>query len=123
MKYLHAGVTVRDLERAKRFYGELLGLKEVYRPDLGFPGAWYAIGETQLHLMVPPPDRPAGDPDPEFAGRLRHIAVGVADWESLGRRLRSEGVPVRDSAPSPGGPRRVFVKDPDGNVLELVDDD
>ncbi len=38
-------------------------------------------------------------------------------------RLRTEGVPVRDSAPSPGGPRRVFVKDPDGNVVELVDAD
>src|SRR5438105_4496935 len=43
MKYLHSGVTVRDLERSRRFYGDLLGLKEVDRPDLGFPGAWYEI--------------------------------------------------------------------------------
>ncbi len=121
MKYLHSGVTVRDLERSKGFSGDLLGLKEVDRPDLGFAGAWYAIGDTQLHPMVPPPDRPAGDPDPQFTGRVRHIALGVLGWEALVRPLRQEGVPVRDSVPSPGGPRRVFVKDPDGNVLELVD--
>jgi len=123
MRYLHSGVTVRDLERSKRFYGDLLGLKEVDRPDLGFPGAWYAIGDTQLHLMVPPPDRPAGDPDPQFTGQVRHLALGALGWDALVRRLRTEGVPVRDSAPSPGGPRRVFVKDPDGNVVELVDAD
>ncbi len=123
MKYLHSGITVRDLARSKRFYADLLGLKEIHRPDLGFPGAWYGIGDTQLHLMVPPPDRPAGEPDGPFAGRVRHIAVGVLGWEALVERLRREGVPVRDSAPTPGGPRRVFVKDPDGNVLELVDGD
>ncbi len=36
MKYLHSGVTVRDLERSKRFYGDLLGLKEVDRPTSAF---------------------------------------------------------------------------------------
>jgi len=123
MRYLHSGVTVRDLERSKRFYGDLLGLKEIDRPDLGFPGAWYAIGDTQLHLMVPPPDRPAGDADPQFTGRVRHLALGALGWDALVRRLRTEGAPMRDSAPSPGGPRRVFVKDPDGNVVELVDAD
>lgn len=123
MRYLHAGVTVGDLERARRFYGELLGLKEILRPDFGFPGAWYAVGDLQLHLMVPPEEQPAGDSPTGFAGRVRHLALGVTGWEALVARLRAEGVPVRNSAPAPGYPRRVFVKDPDGNVLELVDDD
>ena len=119
--YLHAGITVRDLERARRFYSDLLGLKEVARPDLGFPGIWYAIGACQLHLMVPPEGWPAGEPDGAFAGRVRHLALGVEGWETLTARLKAEGVPLRESAPTPRGPRRVFVKDPDGNVLELVD--
>lgn len=123
MRYLHAGLTVRDLEQARRFYGELLGLREIHRPDLGFPGAWYGVGEHQLHLMVPPPDRPAGNPDPHFVGRVAHLAFGVPGWEAVVARLRAAGVPVRDAAPAPGYPRRVFVRDPDGNVLELVDGD
>jgi glyoxylase I family protein len=119
--YLHAGITVRDLERSRRFYSGLLGLREVRRPDLGFPGVWYAVGGCQLHLMVPPEDRPAGEPEGPFTGRVRHLALGVEGWEALAARLKQEGVPVRESMPTPGGPRRIFVKDPDGNVLELVE--
>jgi len=122
VSYLHAGITVKDLARARRFYSELLGLKEIARPDLGFPGIWYGIGACQLHLMVPPEGRPAGEPEGPFAGRVRHLALGVEGWEALTARLKAEGVPLRESPPASGGPRRVFVKDPDGNVLELVEE-
>ncbi len=122
VSYLHAGITVRDLARARRFYSDLLGLKEIARPDLGFPGIWYSIGACQLHLMVPPEERPAGEPEGPFAGRVRHLALAVVGWETLTARLKVEGVSLREPAPVPGGPRRVFVKDPDGNVLELVEE-
>ena len=122
VSYLHAGITVKDLARARRFYSELLGLKEIARPDLGFPGIWYAIGACHLHLMVPPEGRPAGEPEGAFAGRVRHLALGVEGWEALTARLKAEGVPLRESPLTPGGSRRVFVKDPDGNVLELVEE-
>lgn len=122
VSYRHAGITVRDLARARRFYSDLLGLKEIPRPDLGFPGIWYGIGACQLHLMVPPEGHLAGEPEGPFAGRVRHLALGVEGWEALTARLRAEGVPFRESPSSPGGPRRVFVKDPDGNVLELVEE-
>ena len=47
----HTSFPVRDLARARRFYGEVLELDEIERPDLGFPGAWYGVlrpwhGET-----------------------------------------------------------------------------
>lgn len=122
VSYRHAGLTVRDLERARRFYSHLLGLKEISRPDLGFPGIWYAVGGSELHLIVPPEGRPVGEPEGAFAGRVRHLALGVEGWEELAARLRAEGVPLRESSPTPGRPRRVFVKDPDGNVLELVEE-
>jgi glyoxylase I family protein len=123
MRYVHCGLTVADIDRSRHFYADLLGLKEVFRPDMGFPGAWYGVGDLQLHLMVPPPGRPVGNPDTQFAGRVNHLAFGVPGWEAVVDRLRAADVPVRDSAPAPGYPRRVFVKDPDGNVLELVDGD
>lgn len=123
MRYLHAGITVRDVARSRLFYEELLGLKPVTRPEMGFPGVWYGVGDLQLHLMVPPEGRPVGESEGPFQGRVRHLALGVSGWESLVARLRTAQVPIRESAPAgPGFPRRVFVKDPDGNVLELVDD-
>ncbi len=119
--YLHAGITVRNLERARRFYSELLGLQEISRPDLGFPGAWYAVGACQLHLIVPPEDHPTGEVPGPFAGRVRHLAFAVSGWKELVKRLKAEGVPLRESPSVPGGSSRVFVRDPDGNVLELVE--
>lgn len=44
-------LTVTDLARAKRFYGDVLGLAELQRPDFDFAGAWYALGDRQLHLI------------------------------------------------------------------------
>lgn len=119
--FLHAGVLVRDLARAKEFYGRLLGLSEIPRPDLGFPGAWYGLGPVQLHLIVPPEERPVGDAAERFTGRVRHLALGVADLEALVGRLEAEGFPFWPAAPGPGGARRGFTRDPDGNVLELVE--
>ena len=119
--FLHAGILVRDLPRAREFYGRLLGLPEIPRPDLGFPGAWYGLGAFQLHLIVPPPDRSVGDAAERFAGRVRHLAFRVGGFEPLVERLEREGHPFWPAAPAPDGARRGFTRDPDGNVLELVE--
>ncbi|MFQ5899878.1 MAG: VOC family protein [Candidatus Methylomirabilia bacterium] len=92
--YLHAGITVRDLRRSRRFYSDLLGLREIPRPDLGFPGAWYAVGACQLHLMVPPEDRPAGEPPGRFARRVRHLALAVSGAVTLRAEHRTAGTPT-----------------------------
>lgn len=48
----HVSLSVTDLQKAKHFYGALLGFKELKRPPFDFPGAWYQIGDQQLHLIV-----------------------------------------------------------------------
>ena len=47
---LHAAILVSDLERAEHFYGNVLGLPKVDR-QLKFTGAWYQIGNFQIHLI------------------------------------------------------------------------
>lgn len=44
--FSHVSVTVTDLDKAKAFYGDVLGLKEIPRPDFRFPGVWYSLGRA-----------------------------------------------------------------------------
>src|SRR5437016_13912600 len=48
----HVSIRSRDLDRARDFYERLLGLPTLPRPELGFPGAWYGIGTSQLDLIA-----------------------------------------------------------------------
>jgi len=115
---LHASLLVADVERARAFYEGVLGLtSDPARPDLGFPGVWYTLGAAQIHLIAQPnPDPVTGRP--EHGGRDRHIALGVRGWAELAERLVAAGLPYTMSR---SGRRALFVRDPDGNALELVE--
>ena len=100
---------------ARRFYGELLGLEELPKPEAlrGRGGAWFAVGDRQLHVGV----------DEGFtAARKAHPAFAVAPGtlEVLAARLVEAGVDVHwdDALP---GVRRFFAEDPWGNRLELLE--
>jgi catechol 2,3-dioxygenase-like lactoylglutathione lyase family enzyme len=43
----HAALPVSDLERAAAFYRDVLGLRELARPDFPFPGKWFEVGGQQ----------------------------------------------------------------------------
>jgi glyoxylase I family protein len=115
---LHASLLVADLARARGFYEGVLGLTpSPARPEMSFPGVWYQVGQGQIHrINLPNPDPVAGRP--EHGGRDRHTALGVADWEALKARLDGAGVRYTLSR---SGRRALFVRDPDGNALELMD--
>jgi glyoxylase I family protein len=98
-KLHHASIRVADLERSRKFYEGLLRLPLAARPDMGFPGTWYALGEGQLHLIQIPKGLEGIDPsDP-------HFAIEIDDFEGTKRALEGEGV--------------LWIKDPDGYVVEL----
>lgn len=114
----HVSVICSDTDRALGFYRDLLGLAVLpERPDLGYPGAWLAIGERQIHLMeLPNPDAVSGRP--VHGGRDRHFAVEVTDLQWLIGRLESAGIPFTASR---SGRRALFCRDPDGNALEFIE--
>lgn len=117
---LHASLMVEDLMRARAFYEGLLGLSpSPARPDMSFSGVWYDLGATQIHLIcLPNPD--AAVARPEHGGRDRHTALGVKGWEGLRARLDAAGLAYTLSR---SGRRALFVRDPDGNALELIEVD
>ena len=113
-QYLHAAVLVSDLERSEHFYSNILGLAKVER-TLKYPGAWYQLGEFQIHLIVAPA-RSSELQDPEKWGRNPHIALCVADLDTAKNQLIYHTCPIQTSA---SGRAALFTKDPDGNIIEL----
>lgn len=114
----HVSLIVSDTRRSLAFYRDLLGLVEdPSRPDLGYPGAWLAVGEgLQLHLLeLPNPDPVEGRP--AHGGRDRHVAFRVDDLRALQARLDARGVPYTLSR---SGRPALFCRDPDGNACELI---
>lgn len=116
---LHASLLIADVERSRAFYEGVLGLRaKPDRPNLGFPGVWYDLGGGgQIHLLcLANPDPVSGRP--EHGGRDRHTALAVRGWEDMKAALDAAGVAYTLSR---SGRRALFVRDPDGNALELVE--
>ena len=60
VKLHHVSFAIKDLDDSKRFFGGVLGLSEIERPGFNFAGAWYALGDRQLHLIQEPADAAGG---------------------------------------------------------------
>jgi glyoxylase I family protein len=117
----HVSITVTDLAKAKDFYGGLLGFQEIPRPAFNFPGVWYGIGgDLSLHIIVnealvrPPVERAS------FEGRYPHFALWTDDCDATAEHLAGTGIHVHDLVSTPTGLRQLFVKDPDGNMVEFI---
>lgn len=112
-EYNHVAIVVRDLEKCRWFYGELLGLQTIPRPPFPFPGHWYQVGPNgQLHLMVY---------EETIPNTMRHVAFEVTDFEKTVQTLREQNVAIIEG---PGkrfdGSDYLFCKDPDGNRVEIT---
>lgn len=117
----HVSLAVGDLEQARAFYGGLIGLPEIPRPDFGFPGVWYSLGgELELHIIVS--EKPARPPVEarRFDIRDRHFALFVEDADDVHERLVRSGHPFHDYTSTPTGLRQLFVSDQDGNMVEFI---
>lgn len=114
----HCSLIVADTGKAVEFYSSLLGLLvDESRPDLGYPGAWLQIANTQIHLLeVPNPD--SMENRPEHGGRDHHVALQVTDLDEVIRRLKQADVAYSKSK---SGRAALFFRDLDGNAIELVE--
>lgn len=113
----HVNVIVsQSLEdTAKHFYGAVLGLKEIPKPveSQGRGGAWFEIGTVQLHLSVRSGLNEATPP-------RGHVCYKVADVDLAEARFRTHGVEIIPDDQPVAGQRRFYVRDPGGNLIEIV---
>lgn len=110
---LHTAILVTDLEKSEYFYGKVLGLLKIDR-SLKYPGAWYQVGNYQIHLIVAK-TVPTENPNEKW-GRNPHVAFAVVDLEIAKQELLQQNYPVQTSA---SGRAALFTQDPDGNIIEL----
>lgn len=101
-------------DEARRFYGDLLGLAEMKKPEplASRGGCWFGEGAIQVHLGVQHDFQPA---------TKAHAAFTVRDLGELRERLVSAGYVVVLDTPIPGV-ERFHTLDPFGNRLEFIQD-
>lgn len=113
----HASLIVSDLDASLTFYCDALGLQQVDRPDLGFPGAWFQLGDQQIHLLeLENPDPTTGRP--VHGGRDRHVALNVEALAPVKDILDKKGIVYTMSI---SGRKALFCRDPDGNAIEIIE--
>ena len=110
----HFTVLTADLDATRKFYIDVLGLKEGLRPPLGFPGAWlYAGGQPILHVV-------AGRPLPaQPAGVLDHMAFSASNLPATVAVLKGQGIKYDLRKQPDSGVWQLFCFDPSGARVEL----
>ena len=115
----HLSFPVRDLKQSQDFYGNVLGLEEIPRPNFPFPGAWYQAGDIQVHLIVPPEGVEVGPAPPALNPTDQHAAFAIADYTEAVEYLQSKRLEIFETAPEIG---QMWIRDPDGYISELIVD-
>jgi predicted enzyme related to lactoylglutathione lyase len=104
-------VSVSDVERARTFYGQTLGLK----PAAEWPPYWYEFdaGATTIALASPP----AEEPQPPYAQNGVTFALAVEDAKAAMDELKAKGVDVRKELEEGSVCHMALIADPDGNLI------
>jgi glyoxylase I family protein len=107
----HCSVIITDIERSRRFYRDVLGLKEINKPrTFDFVVLWFDLGNMHIHLLLK--DKPDSISP-------RHFALRVADAASARIYFRERGLAIQETTPISGADR-FFIHDPDDNRIEII---
>ena len=107
----HVSVLITDVERSRRFYRDVLGLKEIAKPKtFDFVALWFDLGNMHIHLLLK---------EQADTTSARHFALRIKDVEAARAYFREQGVPFTETTRIPGADR-IFIFDPDGNRIELI---
>ncbi len=114
----HVSFAVRDLEKSRAFYQHLLGLEPIDRPEMGLAGAWFAAGNSQVHLIATPKGVEVGTPPESLTPLANHSAFAIEDYAATLEYLKQRHAEILETKPEIG---QLWIRDPDGNVIELID--
>jgi catechol 2,3-dioxygenase len=118
----HVHLKVADLDRALGFWRDVLGFEEQAR--LGDQAAFISAGGYHHHIGLNTWESQGGSPPPPGTTGLYHVAVRYPDRKTLAdavRRVVAAGVPL-EGASDHGVSEAIYLRDPDGNGVELYAD-
>ena len=108
-------ISPSQVEATLRFYCEILGLKEGFRPTFGRPGWWLYTGDHPvLHISLKEIPSTAGT-----TGSFDHIALNATDWPGMRTTLERHGVACEEQLVRDNTVRQIFFRDPNGLRVEL----
>ena len=110
----HVAIHVSDVEKSCQFYRDILRLTPIPRPAFTFPGAWFRLGASQeLHII--------GERIGPVVSHNRgnHFALRVDDLDGWERHVDAAGADHLPRKRRPDGAWQLFLRDPDGHVIEL----
>ena len=111
----HVNVRTANLEALSGFYQNVLGLAKGPRPPLRSAGAWLYCGDRAVVHLVELPEPATVD-----EVRIEHFAFRAEGLAEFVARLRRVEVAFETSLVPGLDNRQVFVRDPDGNRVEIV---
>ena len=106
LKITHVNLRVARIDEGVRFYGDVLGLERVTRGETQGNGAWFRMGEHEVHLTDDATRQPPSN---------RHFAVIVQDLAEARRAVTAGGAVIEKEES-----RRFWTRDPSGNRIEFV---
>ena len=123
----HYLLVAKNLERTRKFYQDVLGMRLAERPDFGFPGYWLSVnGEICVHLASQDPNQtrdifllkkhPRGT---KGSGQVDHIAFLAQDPEGVRKRIQNKGIEMHYRSFPDAKLFQIFLKDPDDVTIEL----
>jgi catechol 2,3-dioxygenase len=118
----HVHLKVADIERSLRFYRDVLGFEVQQRWDDS--AAFISAGGYHHHIGLNTWESKGGSPPPPGTTGLYHVAIRYPDRKTLAdalRRLVDANVPI-EGASDHGVSEAIYLRDPDGNGVELYRD-
>lgn len=120
----HVAIKTNNLDATRKFYCGVLGLKEIHRPDFGFPGAWLACpipgGQAIIHCYAGGPALGADGKTPSGTMAIDHISLSCTGYHEYKNKFIDMELPYREYLVSNTTIWQLFVYDPSGVQLELT---
>lgn len=132
-KLAHFSVRTTSIEASRRFYMDILGFKEGFRPAFNFPGVWLYMGGDEadygvVHIIGIDKSDPQGlteylgdkaESSLTGSGAVDHLAFLATDLATMRQRLKKAALEFRERTVPDLGLHQVFVEDPSGVTIEL----
>lgn len=116
LRFDHVNIRTANLAEMRRWYVEVLGFAEGWRPPFKFDGAWLYEGDLAMIHLVEVPRDPGADPKDL---RLEHFAFAGDDLAGMLERLAAHGIAAIERQVPGTDILQLNIHDPDGNHIHV----